>query len=410
MPDPTPLREIRSPEVRLLGMLCRYPADRIDAADACRVCSEVLDWNHFLRLAAHHRVMPLIANNAAKQAQSFQIPPAVTAELRARASANALEAFRSLAETRRLLSPLASAGVAATVIKGVPLSLQAFGDVATRDVGDIDLLIRPEEAEAADAVLQSHGFVRQEPAGKLTPRRRASYAAHFKDYTYEPKDMQSEGGFEVDLHWRFFRTPKMPGNTLGHGERTPVSAGAQKFTTLAPEIHLLYLSVQGALDGWTRFKAVADVAALWNGLSDRADLLSVARESGVLPYLHAALNLADRWIGGIDSAAIASAVPLPKMSREIALSQRIVARAQQKMERSAFLPEPRETSSFAMKRYEASLSDAHGYKWAIARRIFFRPRVWSRFDLPDPLFSLYPLLSPIEWLLFHLHRSRGKFS
>jgi Transglutaminase-like superfamily len=38
-------------------------------------------------------------------------------------------------------------------------------------------------------------------------------------------------------------------------------------------------------------------------------------------------------------------------------------------------------------------------------RSLFRPRVWRRFDLPDALFPLYALLSPVEWGIFHLrHR------
>jgi hypothetical protein len=37
----------------------------------------------------------------------------------------------------------------------------------------------------------------------------------------------------------------------------------------------------------------------------------------------------------------------------------------------------------------------------IMRRVLLRPRVWQRFDLPDALFPLYTLLSPLEWMLFH---------
>ena len=41
------------------------------------------------------------------------------------------------------------------------------------------------------------------------------------------------------------------------------------------------------------------------------------------------------------------------------------------------------------------------YRFEIVRRILQRPRMWARFDLPDLLFPLYPLLSPLEWFLFH---------
>jgi hypothetical protein len=40
------------------------------------------------------------------------------------------------------------------------------------------------------------------------------------------------------------------------------------------------------------------------------------------------------------------------------------------------------------------------YRADLFLRSLFRPRVWSRFDLPDWLFPLYALLSPIDWLSF----------
>ena len=386
------LAEAYPVELRLLLLLCRRPFSLSDVEPAAILCAEVRDWARFMQLAEHHRVLPLITKNAAEHA----LPPQVSAHLRSYASANALEAFRWLNETRRLLALLAEAGIDATVLKGVPLSLQAFGEIATRDVGDIDLLIEPGEAEAADTVLQTHGWIRKDPAGKLTPRRRASYARHFKDYTYEPMTMDTAGGFEVDLHWRLFRNPHMPGNQLPAADRVDIPIGSLQLRTLSPDTHLLYLAVQGAADGWTRFKAVADFAALWNACSEPQRLLAQANDAGVMPYLSAALVLVEHWIGGI-------ALPEPAQSP---LTRSIVANAEQRMKTADFLPELRATSSWALKRHEASLHASIAYQSAILRRVLFRPRTWSRFDLPDALFPLYPLLSPIEWLLFHLGGGR----
>jgi hypothetical protein len=193
----------------------------------------------------------------------------------------------------------------------------------------------------------------------------------------------------------------MPGNDLTEGEREVVQAGSFNIRTLGRSHQLLYLAVQGAVDGWTSFKSVADIAALWN-TSDKPEILEQARQAGVLPYLFAALVLSESWIGGLD---------LPEDFRLDAtlkhpLSRRIVEGAQQRM--LGYLPALRDTSSWSSKRYEASLYSSSDYKWEIARRILFRPRVWTRFDLPDALFPLYPLLSPVEWLLFHGARKSEK--
>ena len=44
------------------------------------------------------------------------------------------------------------------------------------------------------------------------------------------------------------------------------------------------------------------------------------------------------------------------------------------------------------------------YRVDLIVRALFRPRVWQRFHLPDALFPLYALLSPLDWAAFHLKR------
>jgi hypothetical protein len=387
-------------ELRLLLLLCRQPVRPSDLQQANALCEAMSDWEYFLQLAAHHRVISVIARHAG----GASLPEKIAAQLNSYASTNAIESFRSLKATRRLFEILSTVGIRATVLKGVPLSLQAFGDVATRDVGDIDLLIKPEEAEAADGVLLESGFVRKEPAGKLTPRRRASYVGHFKDYTYEAPGMQSEGGFEVDLHWRLFRNPHMPGNRLTADGRADISTGPLQLQTLSPETHLLYLAVLGAVDGWTRFKAVVDFAALWNAVPDSEALLDRAQRADVVPYLRAALLLAQRWIGGGRTMN----TPGDILKTPDGLAESICESAERRMQASHFLPQLRETSSWEMKRYEASLHTSGAYRSAILSRVLFRPRVWDRFDLLDSFFPLYPFLSPLEWLLFHLRSGKDR--
>ena len=48
------------------------------------------------------------------------------------------------------------------------------------------------------------------------------------------------------------------------------------------------------------------------------------------------------------------------------------------------------------------------YRIDLAVRSLFRPRVWQRFPLPDALFPLYALLSPLDWCAFHLQRSKSR--
>ncbi len=386
-------------EVRLLVSALHWPPSAREAASLQELAAAAPDWEEVLALAAHHRVLPLTYRTLTLA--GINLPPAVHAKWRSSATRNAYAAMRSLAETARLQNLLRTVGIATRVLKGVPLSLRAYGDPTLRDVGDIDLLIAPGQEGEADLLLTADGFERQEPRGRLTPRRRASYRKHAKDYTYAP----GEAGFEVDLHWRLFRNPEMPGNALGAATAvTDIELGSEHFSTLPLAGSLLHLCVHGALDGWARLKSLADVAALWRqaGTVERDAVLSLARREDVIPELAAALLLACR-LGLAEREELPHSLLLMEGERTVT---RILHHALQEFHQCRFRPNPAGLGSWSAKRYELGLRSGARYRFEILRRVLFRPRVWERFDLPDALFPLYAVLSPVEWLLFHLgHRS-----
>src|ERR1700745_343417 len=279
-------------ELRLLLGCLRWPWLEGAAAEtrALAAASDI-DWRYFLSLCGHHRVAPMVYR--ALSSSGVTAPASTIASLKAAATQNALSVFRYLAVTRHLCDLLQQAGVQARVLKGVPLSQRIYADAALRDVGDIDLLIEPGAEDAADGVLLAAGFHRNDPAARLTPRRRRSWRRHGKDYTYRSDD---ENDFEIDLHWRLFRNPCMPGNALAAPNEAcseRIQLGETTLAVLSLERSFLYLCVHGALDGWSRFKSLADIAAMWNGFSaeQRSALAHQASEYEILPETVAALKL-----------------------------------------------------------------------------------------------------------------------
>jgi hypothetical protein len=386
------------PELRLMLRCLRWPAGEGKQVE----CND-LDWSYFLSLCRHHRVSSLVYRRLS--AAGVGAPEGAQAALKAAANENTVSVFRYLSETRRLCDLLEQAGISVRVLKGVPLSQAVFGDPSVRDVGDIDLLIPPGMEERADGILLADGFYRYEPAARLTPRRRRSWQRHGKDYTYRTE----RDNFEIDLHWRLFRNPLMPGNALADAR---VSGEAMRFgeislTVLPPERNFLYLCVHGALDGWFRFKSLVDVATLWRNFpaERRSALVELAREHGVLPEMAAALRLACE-LQMVEAQTLSSALQLEAGSRE---AQWILDYAHTQHLAHNFEPTQEKAGSWQIKRYELGLRRGFAYRMEIVRRILLRPRMWARFDLPDALFPLYPLLSPLEWVLFHSRgEARGK--
>ncbi len=384
-------------EVRFLVASLRWPISLAEKQALVELAAEAPDWEEVFALAAHHRVLPLAYRNLSEAAIEF--PAGVRGLWRTAATRNAYAAMRSLAETARLQALLGAARITVRVLKGVPLSMRAYGDPSLRDIGDIDLLIAPAQDMQADLLLLADGYRRRDPAARLTPRRRASYRKHVKDYTYAP----GEAGFEIDLHWRLFRNPEMPGNALAtSGAVAEVELGSERFLTLPPAETLLHLCVHGALDGWIRLKSLADIAALWRACAagERDTVLRLARRDGVVPELAAALLLAC-GLRLADHDELPPSLLLLESDRTVS---HVLEHALTQFHQSRFRPDSAMVGSWRAKRYELGLRTAPRYRFEILRRVLFRPRVWESFDLPDPLFPLYALLSPLEWLLFHFRQ------
>jgi Uncharacterised nucleotidyltransferase/Transglutaminase-like superfamily len=382
-------------ELRLMLGCVRWPVGSNAAEIRDQAGSGDLNWDYFLALCRHHRVMPLVCRGLS--AADISVPEATLSALKAAANENVVSAFRYISEARRLSDLLGQAGISVRVLKGVPLSQAIFGDPGVRDVGDIDLLIPPGTDEAADRILLADGFYRHDPAARLTARRRRSWRKHGKDYTYRADHDE----FEIDLHWRLFRNPYMPGNSLAdaHIPGEQMRFGETSLMVLPLDRSFLFLCVHGALDGWFRFKSLVDLATLWRAFpaEQRSALAEQAREHGILPEMASALGLAQE-LRLLEGDALTAAMQLETGTRE---ARWILEYVRTQHVAYGFQPTQDRVGSWPLKRYELGLRRSFLYRQEIVRRVLLRPRMWARFDLPDTLFPLYPLLSPLEWFLFH---------
>ena len=397
-----------SAEVRLLGALCR-PRESSPTGEAAfrTLLDRIDDWPHFVALLKHHRLAPMAARNQVFVGMA-QLPAEIKAELHASSVANAREAFRYLSVLQQWLVLLENEGIGAVVIKGVPLSIMAYGDVSARDVGDIDLLIDARHALRADELLRQTGLRRQEPAAELSARRAAFFLRTFKDFTYEAPN----GGFELDLHWRLTRDSATASAIMTDQIDQcceTLRIGTLGLQVLTPVRTLLLLSVHGATEAWARWKTLADIAALWaKATSAQQDTTwKLAVESSTVGFLAAALILAGDWFGMTcgEDAVTQMEGAVPPQQR---ICRQIVARTRRRMRQYAYMPSPAGSSTFAMKLHEAQLHPSAKSRIELAQRILFRPRIWQVVDLPDSLFPLYPLLSPLEWLAFRAKRTLGR--
>jgi hypothetical protein len=381
------------PEFELVLACLRWPQDTVDADRIRSLAEQLIDWPHVLQIVHHHKVVPLFLRNFEAFAGGC-MPEESAAILRAENMTNAHLCQRRSSHLVTLQRLFREQGVDLRVIKGIPLAVSAYQDAALRECGDIDLLIAEKNIFKAGEILRTLGYARFEPKARLTPRRLRSYLAHQKDFSYE----HPSAGVVIDLHWRLFRNPFLPSNArLDQVGGAWVHLGAEPIATLPPARLLLYLCVHGAFDGWLRLKWLADIGALLHTMTEEQlnETASLAKEQQALAQFSAAILLCRQMLG-----------PHPAPAGLLDANDRRVAHILRFGERlltsNHYRPVREHISSSQWFGNELRMHSSFRYRLDLFLRTLFRPRVWSRFDLPDALFPLYALLSPLDWLSFRV--------
>lgn len=154
-------------------------------------------WEQITEDAAQQGLLPILYRWL-KVSDSGPMPPVALLDrikeyIVALAARNALLAH----ELGSILRACAASGVACAPLRGLALAELLYGDIATRPVGDIDLLVRKENLQEVAAILKGLEF------GELD--HRFGFAQTFS-YTLEFfKDQR--GGVIVEPHWSIAYPP-----------------------------------------------------------------------------------------------------------------------------------------------------------------------------------------------------------
>jgi len=93
---------------------------------------------------------------------------------------------------------LQDAGVPVLIFKGAAICTRYHRSPGARTMADVDLLVRPEDAERAGREVEARGWTRAKAAG--LPLERVMRFKHSLPY-------RSASGAEIDLHWTPLHEP-----------------------------------------------------------------------------------------------------------------------------------------------------------------------------------------------------------
>jgi hypothetical protein len=153
--------------------------------------SPTLDWQQILDAAAWHGVAPLLYCNLKSLDSQTHIPVPVLARLKRLYQDNLMRNMVLEPLLGRVLTAFRTSGVDCLVLKGMALAKLAYGDIALRPMGDIDLLIHRDDLVSAEAALVGMGL---ELDGTI--ERDWALQHHYEvAYAVPGQDLV------IDLHW-----------------------------------------------------------------------------------------------------------------------------------------------------------------------------------------------------------------
>jgi Uncharacterised nucleotidyltransferase len=237
-----------SPEAQLL----------IHCATGDEIGSLNVDWPRMLKLAARHKVQPLLYSTLQN---SDAVPPDILKTLQSKFVLNAQQNLRLAAELKTLLNLFQSKNILAVPFKGIPLASAVYGNLSMRAAGDIDLLVPRSDIPAVSSVLRNLGYLPD------SPRTEADEAKFLHSiYNYHLGFGHPKTGIVVEPHWNVM--PPYYSSDLDHFVTACLSRLTQQDVcgaiapALTDEDLLLILAVHANRHLWERLSWLIDIAQL----------------------------------------------------------------------------------------------------------------------------------------------------
>lgn len=378
----------QSPEIELLLLCARPHPGEGDVGRMLALIQQDLNWPLLLQLAGEYRVTPLLALHMRRHAADL-LADEVQSTLHEHHVQSTRHNLVLAAEVLRIVDLFSAAGIDVIPFKGPVSAMLAYGDLALRACGDIDLLVRQHDHRRAEQALENSGY-------RITQQ----YDTAMQSGLWHEQRQTS-----VDLHWGI-----PPEHLHLHSKRlwealAPVNLLGRPVPTFSTQDTVLVMAINVVKEYWKpSLHQLSDVVALTCDYSDddwRATFRR-AREIGCLRMLVATLLLARRLLN----------TPLPPAGPARLFRDKGIDKAVEELECHLFPPQEPETLEDAMK--PVRLHHAHAYYLALTDSARQRILDWLEWagtpsqadegfvQLPKRLSFLYFLIRPVRLLIKRL--------
>ena len=337
-----------------------------------------LNWAALVQLAEQQGVVPILYRSLTSLGS--EVPPATLAQLKQGYETNLRRTLLLARELIRILDRFDALAIDVIPYKGVALAETLYGDIALRQAGDIDLLVRASDLSRIKATLKDLGYTPHLP---LSEPEECAYLGSGYECAFD----SLLGRNLLELQWalqpRFYAVDFELEPVFGRA--ISVNVAGRNMKTPSAEDLFLILALHAAKHVWGRLIWLCDIAQIvklpalnWNWISETATSLGIVR------ILRVTLVLTNRMLGvAIPAAAEKS---LSADSAALALADEIAPQ----IGRAA----PQDVESLSYFRLMMRLRERRADRIRFLGRLAFTPGPgeWKLVRLPARLFPLYRLV------------------
>lgn len=362
------------PEGELLLCFARLTLGAAERARSRHLIAAGPNWKVLLELASTHGLGPLLYRHLEAMGHEG-VPDDVFARSWCSYEMASRRNLIMAAELSRITILFESSGIPAIPYKGPSLATAVYGDVALRQFGDLDILLRPQDITAAMRLLLACGY-----SAEYDLRPDAQTALLRSSAHYHLALIHDQSGIMVELHWK--SDPDYPVETLCANRLwgpLPANGGGRDLPTA--EL-LLILCLHGSKHRWTRLGWLVDIAELirQHPELDWARVLGMAKSLAAERRLTLGLHLAHRLLGVQTPAQLTA-------SRDAASMEKLAPQIIEAM----FAGEPSEGTVAGTLSFNLALYDRPTQRLRHLLNVVFEPSLLelSRWPLPLWLSFLY---------------------
>jgi hypothetical protein len=378
--------ESACPEKRLLLLLSRTRVNEVLSVQIDTLLRSPIDWNFLFEEASGNMVTTLIRASLAR-AGSKSVPAGIVERLDAQARENTAKSLLLTAELIRVTDLFESAGILAVPYKGPVLASQAYGEIASREYDDIDIILPERELPKAHDRLVSAGYLARFPWLESSKSRGAMIPA---EYVYFHPARNSLVELHTERTLRHF--PRTPDIDRLAQSLVPVSISGRQVRTFRPEITLVLLCIHGSKHFWERLSWIVDISEFvqansaleWEGVWSCAESLGASRMVDV------GLGVANRLLD----------LPLPDEIGKLLKSRSEAEEIIEELSSGHLRRENSQQNALARFRMRMRMleSPTDGLRYAFKLAALPAEEDWAAFRLPRMLSPFYAVLRPFRLL------------